>query len=385
MKGHIEALYSEAERKMTAGMEILNPWDHGMTSREYALTHLALLEATYGGGHPGSKSSVEELEQLQTTYSLLTWVVKWNGHSVGMVNAERLPDGRIELVRSVEIPHGTRLHNGTVYQGEANVSSAMYLRLAQLLERPDIQNTTWAVEADLRMAADICLPSGTLLSSGVRTQHTGLKMGLTPWLIAVPRFNVGKEGGHSHQEVFLQSRRYLTKPNEEPIYTPTTNPTGRTSLAEVARATYELNGIGLETKDKSHCDAEITGKIIAEAGVHFTQVLMGGDLTKEQIINLLESGLVMSRFVEVILYNEPGNIQLQEKLMQLGVMPLGVFPGCERPNSNIPIKTTLHYGVARPDIVRQMVPIDFATDYDGTHLKDIAIKLRAEWDSSYGC
>lgn len=103
--------------------------------------------------------------------------------------------------------------------------------------------------------------------------------------------------------------------------------------------------------------------------------------SEAQVEAYIAEGLDNSRFLEIIVPNDPGNVGLQAILYNLGVMPLGVFPGGNMYTDSYSqhIETTIHFGIARPDIVNQMVEIDFARDYRRSPIKNVSHNLREEW------
>jgi len=92
-------------------------------------------------------------------------------------------------------------------------------------------------------------------------------------------------------------------------------------------------------------------------------------------------GLNASRFLEVVVPNSPGNIEVQKRLYHLGIIPLGVMPGGTFTinGGKQEIQTTIHYGTARTHNIRQMVEIELARDYQGTEIEKISFALREEW------
>jgi hypothetical protein len=384
----LNRLSALSAEKMTPGMSIVGPWSDEITPLERAETHMKLLAATYGKGHPGSAGDIESMLARQQTNQMLTWIVNWNNFPVGMVNLEVQERGIAEAVRSVSLPKGTRLPDGTIYDGQANISAAMYRRIPDLLSEPDFSETLWAIEGDVRLAAEIKLPTNEILPSGVRTQHINHQSGLRPYLLVVPRYRVHPDGGVPHQETFLQSRLYLQNNDttlDEPIYTPLQHPLGKkNTIAGIVQATYEFaHDIEPTIIDESgNLDSYPTyAGITPTAGIHFSTIELSGDVEKSHIQEMISSGLAESRFVEIILPNRPENIQLQRDLMALGLMPLGVFPGGTflTEQGQQTIETTIHFGIARPEVVRQMVKVSCATDYQGSQLEKVIHSLRNEW------
>jgi hypothetical protein len=293
-----------------------------------------------------------------------------------MVNLE-IHHGIAEVVRSVEIPTGTVLPNGQTYRGEAKMSGAMYHRLADLLES-HLAKDIWAIEGDIRLAAEIHLPDGRILPAGVKTQHINATSGLCPLLLCVPRYQVHPTGGRPHQEAFLQSRKYVDSNSidlGEPIYTPLADEYYPLTLATIAAGTYQYGwGISPTIVEKGHPQPG-TIELIPTAGIHYSTVTITGGVDEETIKRTITKGLEQSRFVEIILENSPDNLLSQQRLLDLGVVPLGVFPGVK--SQGIP--TTLHYGIARPNIIEQMVEVELARDYQNTPIEDLVLQLREAW------
>jgi hypothetical protein len=373
---YIQSLRSHAAEKIGPAMDIIGPWSDRLTSQERAVIHLELLAQTYGAGHPGSASTWEQVERRQMAGELLTWIVSWHEQPVGMVNLE-IHGGIAEVVRSVEIPTGTPLPNGQIYHGEAKMSGAMYHRLADLLESHVAQDI-WAIEGDIRLASEIRLPDGRILPAGVKTQHINATSGLCPLLLCVPRYQVHPAGGHPHQEAFLQSRKYVDDNSldlEEPLYTPLPDKHYPLTLANIATSTYQY-GWGIQPSIVEKGRPQLGAiELNQTAGIHYSTATITGDVDEDAIARTLIQGLEQSRFVEIILENNPDNILSQQRLLDLGVVPLGVFPGVKSRG----VSTTLHYGIARPDIIEQMVEVELARDYQNTPIESLVLQLREVW------
>lgn len=382
LSSHLFKMDQLCSEKMTPYMEIVGPWSNKLSAKKRAEIHLELLASTYGNGHPGSAGNVESVLNMQQSGQMLTWVVLWKNMPVGMVNYEVQDSGIAEAVRSVALPVGTKLANGEVYKGQANISAAMYKRMADLLRNKDASRNVWAIEGDVRLASTIKLPTGETLPSGVRTQHINALSGLKPFLLVVPRYRVHPSGGNPHQEVFLQSRMYTTDNSivmNEPVFTPKKHPKGKTSIADIVKATYKFSGVDANIVDRAtRKRSKPTISLENTAGIHFSTLRISGDVPAQTIKKQIEAGLKQSRFLEIIIPNRPENIAVQSTLMKMGVMPLGVFPGVKEFNSKN-IETTIHFGIARKEIIKQMVQVECAKDYNGTEMEKLIYKLRNEW------
>ena len=365
------------------GGVIKNPWDNGISPIDRARQHLYLLEQTYGNGHPGSSEPIESLMERQISGNMLTWIIYWQNYPVGMANLEIGNRGIAEMCRVVEIPNGTTVDNGVEYRGQLKASAVTYQRIADALTHPEITKKIWVLEADLRMAKDIVLPSGKILEAGVKTQH--INRALSPMLIAVPRYEVSPEHGHAHQEVFLQSRLYFEPEavdQNEPIYTPRYI-NGGVGIADIVSVThqnafgYSPNIINQSNKNSVQEYCELTNT----AGVHFSTLALSGGVGIEKIKEQIYNGLQASRFLEIIIPNLPCNIEVQKKLYDLGIVPLGVMPGGKFSfnGGKQEVQTTIHYGTARSHNIRQMVEIELARDYQGTEIEQLSFALREEW------
>lgn len=62
-------------------------------------------------------------------------------------------------------------------------------------------------------------------------------------------------------------------------------------------------------------------------------------------------------------------------------MPLGIFPGGSFQLSNGIVKneTTIHFGITRPGIAREIVDVALARDYADTEIENLVHSLRQEW------
>lgn len=383
---YVDWMRGLAAERMQPGMAIIGPWSSDISPVERAAIHMMLLGTTYGQGHPGSGQGLPEIMQKQQEGSLLTWIVKWQDLPVGMVNFEIQEAGIAEAVRSVALPKGTILPNGDVYSGQATISAAMYHRIPDLLEHQDSRRDVFAIEGDVRLATEIKLPNHDVLPPGTRTQHINKLSGLNPYLLVVPRYQVHPEGGVPHQEAFLQSRLYLNPQDtriDETIYTPLDHPRGKTTVADIARVTYQ-NAHGLEPgfSDERVISAPPEINLEETAGIHFSTIRASGDIGEATLIAALSDGLNQSRFVEIIIPNRPENVDLQRRLMELPVVSLGVFPGSTSTDAKGNPKyreTTLHFGITHPEIAQQIVEVECAKDYDGSRLQELIHALREEW------
>lgn len=376
-----------AETKLTAGTAITGPWDRNITPLLRAQIHLDLLSKTYGAGHPGSAEPTESLMERQMRGEMLTWFISLHGTPVGMANLEIKPIGIAEMCRTLEIPVGTELPDSTQYDGRVKTSAVAYQRLADALSHDDIGGRTWALEADLRMAKPITLPNGKTLEGGVRTQH--INHILKPMLLHVPRFQVHPPQGKPHQEVFLQSREYLQPDrvlHDEPIYTPEMiGAYNGVTIADIVGTTYPhafasepniVNGSRPHTSNASNeCRLETT------AGEHYSTLLLSGNPGQDHILRSIKQGLTDSRFLELVIPNLPGNIELQHRLYALGLVPLGVMTGgtFKVNGDEIIIPTTIHFGAVRPSVVPRMVDIELAREFDNSSIKRIVLSLHDQW------
>src|SRR3989344_2294556 len=366
---------------------VVGPWSDQIDPRTRAQVHRDLLGTVYGQGHPALSQPIETLIGAQKAGEMLTWLMYVNGKPVGMANIEvMLEAGLAELCRTVKLPEGTYLPDGTILNGRVNNTVVMYQRLLDFLGSP-IANQIWALQADLRLAKTIILPDGSTLEAGGATQHINEVAGLKPWLLCVPRFQVHPPKGNPHQEAFLQSRLYLQPEHIDtstPLYSPQQNISGSISLSEIARATYE-RAFAIQpyiiNSDKQN--EKVTPKLTSEAtaGIHFSTIFAEGNVNSGQLIEEVQSALKQSRFVEIVIPNHPGNIQTQESCYEVGLIPLGVFPGGRfRVNGGVRIiPTTFHFGTARYDIRRQIVDIELARDYRGSRIEELTYRLHQQW------
>lgn len=376
--------FGEEARKRLNGAIIKSPWDSAISAQDRATQHMYLLQQTYGNGHPGCREPIESLMERQSAGRLLTWIIYWQGYPVGMANLEITDSGTGELCRTVELPKGTKIDEGLTYEGQVKTSAVTYQRISDALTHPEITKKIWALEADLRMAKEITLPSGKTLEAGVKTQH--INKALNPMLLSVPRYEVSPEHGHAHQEVFLQSRLYFEPEaidKSQPIYTPE-KIDGKITVADIVSATYN-HAFGFSPKIVGDHGAETrlvgSAELKNTAGEHFSTLTLSGNVDVETILEKVHEGLVVSRFLEIVVPNLPENIPVQKKLYELGIIPMGVMPGGEFSlNGNkIIVPTTIHYGTARQHNIRQMVEVGLAQDYEGGDIEKISLALREEW------
>ena len=369
---------------------VVSPWSDQIDPKTRAEVHQYLLGVVYGKGHPALTQPLESLIEAQQSGRMLTWLMYVNGQPVGMANIEVLPDeGIAELCRTVRLPIGSILPDGTTLNGQVNNTVVMYQRLLDFLQSP-IANTIWALQADLRLAKSITLPDGSFLESGAATQHINQFAGLNPWLLCVPRYQVHPKGGLPHQEVFFQSRLYLQPEGlnlQTPLYTPENNHYGSVSNAEIANATYR-HAFGIQPTIVGDINQEEISppklNLESTAGIHFSTIHVEGEVNPDQLLNLINTALQQSRFVEVIIPNKPTNIITQNICYQLGLIPLGVLPGGEfRVNGQIKtIPTTFHFGMAKPEIRKQIVDIELARDYHGGEIEKLTYLLHHWWKNT---
>jgi hypothetical protein len=80
--------------------------------------------------------------------------------------------------------------------------------------------------------------------------------------------------------------------------------------------------------------------------------------------------------------NRPENVELQRQLLELPVVPLGVFPGGTFRDTSgglQQVETTIHFGATSPEIAEQIVAVECAIDYERTALQGLVYTLRDEW------
>lgn len=366
------------------GNTIVSPWSEELSADSRAAHHMMMLGRTYGGGHPGSSSEVADLRYKQVTEEMLTWIVLREGTPVGMVNFEISGGGIAEAVRSVAVPPRGENHRSED-TSSIGISAAMYKRILDVFERDELLLSLGAIEGDVRLASEIQLPNNKVLPSGARTQHINKKSGLNPYLLCVPRYQVHPSGGVPHQEVFLQSRRYINPDLSQEmnvLHLPEVNTTD-VGMTRIVNLTWE-SGLGVKPQINSEGKEDYgSGRILLEetAGIHFSRLLIDGSVGQSQIKPAIHKGLCSSRFLEIVVSNRPESVLSQHELLRLGAIPLGVFPAMEYLSDGeiVKVEPTIHYGVARPEIISQMVELELARDYHGTELGDLILQLREMW------
>ncbi len=375
--------YGKAAEQYPNGLKIINPFDTSVPAYVRAEHHLKLLDSVYHGGHPGSASTIDTLVKRQSAGELLTWLYYRGDEPIAMANIELRPDGVAELVRTGKMETADEVH----------ASHLMYHRLAEALPYLAQTGNTWALESDLRLAKAVPLTEGGEIKRGVYTQHINRfdpkqLIGLHPFLLSVPRFQVHPKGNMPHQEVFLQSRRYL-EPDKvllDQLYTPEINTRhpNSPSIAEIASVTI-ANAFGQQPEIVDHdhgLQMEFRCQLEHTAGIHFSTLKLSGPASTEEIQRMVKEALYNTRFLEVVVPNHPANIKIQKNLYAAGAVPLGTFPGRLLDNDRLKTApTTHHFGFARPDIVAQMVPIEMAKDYDGTPFPALCQSIWEMWKS----
>jgi len=369
--------------KTKNGHTIVGPHDPSIPPLQRAQDHLFLIGEVYGNGHPASAATPEMIMTSQESGDMLTWLLYENGQAVGMANMEVLPNGIGELCRTCRLPVGTQLQDGTTLRREVKNTAAMYQRLLDVLTNPDMASRLAIIQADLRLAEEISIPGSEPLDAGVKTQHINFEAGLSPWLLCVPRYQVHIEGKEPHQEAFLQSRMYLQPENisTEPLYL-YTNSTQVVSNEEIAKATYEYAYNASPTiVHESETTAPGYSRLERTADIHFSTIYASGNIEAEQLQAQVAEGLNQSRMVEVIIENAPENIAAQKAAEKAGLIPMGVQPGgtFDVAGSKITIPTTIHYGTARPEVRKRIVPIEVARELKNTMIENVTHKLHQQW------
>ena len=82
---------------------------------------------------------------------------------------------------------------------------------------------------------------------------------------------------------------------------------------------------------------------------------------------------MQSRFIEAIISNSPSSIITQQRLVQLGYIPLGVIPGTMQQNA------TIHYGKLKPELIPTIPNIHLANDYQETSIESLSKQLWVMW------
>lgn len=384
----LSLLEQKVKRYQKIEYYVVGPWDDRIDNETRAQNHRYLLGVVYGQGHPALSQPIEDLINSLKEGRMLTWLMYINNQPVGMANIEIFPEeGIAELCRTVRLPEGSILPDGSVLNGQVNNTVVMYQRLQDFLRSP-LAEKIWCLQADLRLAAPIILPGGKILPGGAATQHINQTVGLNPWLLCVPRYQVHPKGGEPHQEVFFQSRLYLQDKGidiKSPLYTPLKNSFGPISLLDIARATYHY-AFGSEpivdySSIRNSRNSESYLEIYPTAGVHFSTIFARGAISLQALKKAVDQSLDQSRFVEIIISNDPQNIITQEVCYQANLIPLGVMPGgifyINGSQKHIP--TTFHFGAIRSEIRKQIVEIELARDYNNTPIEQITYNLHYLW------
>jgi hypothetical protein len=369
--------------------EIVGPWSDTVSRTDRARICFEILRTAYKGTYSFTDfiPDIQSLVRLYEAQQFLTWLVYWNRNPVGIANIEICKDGIASLASSASIPAATRLPDGRIYRGQAKISAAMYLRIADLLSHAQLGRTLWAVEGDVRLTTDLLLSDGVSLLGGARSQHINRLCELNPFLVCVPRYHLHHPSGAPIQQFFMQSRKYIHQEALNPsetIYTPSKYSRSMILISDIVKVTYtnawqtvpEFVDERNDVLNKEHyCRIENDGN------VQFSTIHVSGEIALSFLKNVADKGLARSHFVEFILPNRPGNVKLQEDLLNLGAVALGALPGGAQSEGQkvITHETTIHYGLLKKSTVHDLVEIEMAREYERSSLGELAQSIRTEW------
>lgn len=167
------------------------------------------------------------------------------------------------------------------------------------------------------------------------------------------------------------------------MYLPAVPARARVDCGEIARATYdfafrkhpEISNDRSVPGSASSCD------LILGAQGDSAEIRLSGSVPRARIEATLGQGLRERRFVEAVIQNHPGNVAVQESLLESGWVALGVMPGVryEVGGAVSEVPTTIHYGMLRPEIRSNLADVELAKDYDGTPIPALVARLMEEW------
>jgi hypothetical protein len=154
--------------------------------------------------------------------------------------------------------------------------------------------------------------------------------------------------------------------------------------AEIARLTYDLAG---ETPiiTESVLGAKKlppTDELVFQ-DMYTTLVKFDGAWTLKALRDRLAYYQMMSPpNVEIVVENKPENLALQDNLLKLGTIALGVKPGGDFTLGNgqkQKVPTLFHFSLVRPGY--DPVDIELADEYKGTPMEDMAHRVHTVWRS----
>lgn len=395
-----ELYYAKARAKMPAqDVEVKSPWNESLSPEQRAADHRYVIEKTYGtNGHPSLAEPMDSLIRRQKAGTLLTWTIYWKGFPVGTASIGMQSDGTAELCRAAALPKGTRLPDGTIYNGEVPGSAVQYQRLGDFLSHPTARSA-WALMTTLRMSQDVPLGDGRKILSGSVTQHVNYGkypydkediLGVTPFVFVLPLYLVTPPGRDPYTDGLMESRLHLQPERvfvSAPLYTPAFNPRNleAVSQAEIAKATWP-HAFGedphLITDEIPADDDEKIIKIDDSHAPHYVTITLSGPITTQEIEDTIAQAYERVPVIQIDVPNRPGNIGLQNKLYALsGIVPVGVLPGghFQVGQESLRPETVFRFAIGKSSVREALQPIQLASDFDDSPIKAVARRVYALW------
>lgn len=391
---------------------IVTPWDPDVSAEQRATWLRHIMSETYWD--KGSKAVIQPFSDSvrdQETRTLLTWfmlvggepvstlvdgqpVTKWVGGQPVSTASLAISNGNAVMCYAASIPRDGKFPDGIPVHGREKIpgSTVQYGRMKEVLRRPEVIDGLWGFDSYLRLGVKFQAPNGRMIESGIRTQHINGRP--LRFLFCQPLYHKD-----CRRVEFRVVTRLFLEPDavawDEPLYTPRVNPynSKEPTQAEIAGLTYELAGETAQIIDEVSGAQKLppTDSLVFQ-DMYTTSVKFEGDWTLEALRDRLAYYQMMSPpNVEIVVENKPENFALQERLLELGTIALGVKPGGNFTLGNgdeQKVPTFFHFSLARSaesDEERyDPVGIELADEYKGTPMEDMAHRVHTVWRDRLG-
>lgn len=392
----IAALFTEYEALERARLgqrpdtRIVTPWDPNVSAEQRATWLRHIMSETYWD--KGSKVVIQPFEDSvkdqsddvdgRKKRSLLTWFMLVGGQPVSTASLA-ISNGNAVMCYAASIPHDGKFPDGTPVSGREKIpgSTVQYGRMKVALRRPEVIDGIWGFDSYLRLGVKFEAPNGRMIESGIRTQHINGRP--LRFLFCQPLYH-----RDCRRVEFRVVTRLFLEPGavawDEPLYTPSVNPYNpkEPTQAEIAGLTYDLAGETAQIVDEvSGFQALPPTDSLVFQDMYTTLVKFEGAWTLEALRDRLAYyQMKLPPNVEIIVENKPENFALQERLLELGTIALGVKPGGDftlGDGQQQKVPTLFHFSLVRPGY--DPVGIELADEYKGTPMEDMAHRVHTVW------
>lgn len=365
---------AHARLRTNPHLKIQGLWDEGVDRRRLAANHLQVLETRYGrGGHYALDHGVDGTVERMEAGTLGVWnlVSTADGAETPVATAGlNLGHGVAEMTRAASL--------------DGNGSAVLFARLGQFFAS-DYSRSVWGLQTEVRVGAEISLPSGQTAPGGAPSLHVNLHMGplllVSGWIYPYGRADDMVFDPHFGARLYLQPETLDT----EVIYTPESNPfhEGVPSMADVGRATLTQNfGTSPTIAFQGIVDRRTPNVIMIEQKAYHQVWELKGSWSAAALDRFIAGKQADGDIVEIAVRNEAESVAMQKLLYERGFIPTGIRPGGRFELSDgrhEEVDTHLFFQLPKPGIEAFFIPLGLSRDYLGTLIGDVTERLAEVW------